>query len=235
MKISMLSLEDTADVLEWCLGETDGVMPLRNDTLEMYPELENSTNIKEDIKEGYNKFVKENEHLVEEYTELWNKYDKDINNYFEKLFKVKLNKEVEAEIALVPVCPRNIEDTSFIFIPASEAFFIETSIHELCHFYFFEVCKKIIPNWDYDMFNKPALLWYLSEIMIDPLLNSLELDKIYHYYFKAYDVFYDTYIDNKCIVDTISEIYNSNTIEDSIIKGLKYLEDNKEEFLKQCE
>ena len=234
MKISMLSLDDTAQVLSWCLMETKGIMPLRNDTLEIYPELKNNKDIKSAIRSKYDKFVLDNKHLVKEYKELWDKYDLDIKNYFEKLFHVKLDKEVTAEIGLIPVCPRDIQENYFIFIPDSNDFFIQTSIHEICHFYFFELCKKILPKWDYDMFDKPALLWYLSEIMIDPLLNNSELDKIYHHKYKAYDIFYKTNINNKNIVEIITDIYNNNSIEDTIIKGLKLLEDNKEIFLEQC-
>ena len=235
MKISMLSLDDTVDVLSWCLEETEGTMPLRNDTLEMYPELSNTTDIKSSIKDRYDKFYKDNEHLVEEYSDIWNKYDAKIKSFFEELFKVKLDKEITAYIANIPVCPRNIEDLSFIFIPESEDFFIETTIHEICHFYFFEVCKKIIPNWSYDMFDKPNILWYISEIMIDPLLNNSKLQEIYNHTFKCYDIFYNTYINNKNIVSILNDIYSNHSLEESILLSYNLLQDNKEVFLKQVQ
>ena len=231
MKINMLSLDDTVDVISWCLEETEGTMPLRDDVLEMYPELANSTDIKSSIKDRYNRFYEDNKHLVDEYTKVWNEYDNKVRLFFEKLFNIKLDKEITAYIANIPVCPRNIEELSFMFIPESKDFFIETSIHEICHFYFFEVCKKIIPNWSYDMFDKPNLLWYLSEIMIDPLLKNNE----FNYKFKCYDIFYNTYINDKNIIDILTEIYNKNNIEDTITLGLKFLEDNKIEFLNQVQ
>lgn len=231
MKISMLSLDDTVDILEWCLGETEGIMPLRDDTLELYPELKDNTNIKKAIKVHYENFYKENDHLVNDYNNLWNKYEDKLTQAFENIFGVKLYKDVKAYIGLLPVCPRDIESASFYFIPASDEFFIETAIHEICHFYFFEVVKKMMPEWNYEMFDKPSLLWYLSEIMIDPLLNTLEIQEIYSHNFRCYDIFYETKINDMCIVDTMREIFFENTIEDAITKGLQYLERNKEEFL----
>ncbi len=50
-------------------------------------------------------------------------------------------------------------------------------MHELCHFLFFEKCKEIYPNWKYEDFDSPSLLWYLSEIIIDPILNSEGIQK----------------------------------------------------------
>ena len=233
MNISMLSYEDTVDIIKWCLDETEGTMPLRDDTLELYPELKDNSDVKKAIKEHYDIFYKENNHLVDDYNELWNKYDNQLREVFERIFNIKLYKEINAYIGLLPVCPRDIEHTSFMFIPASDSFFIETSFHEICHFYFFEVVKKLIPDWSYEKFDKPNILWYLSEIMVDPILNSKEVQNIYSHEFRAYDIFYETSIDNKSIIDTFREIYKSHSIEDTILIGLKFLEDNQEEFLNQ--
>ena len=50
-------------------------------------------------------------------------------------------------------------------------------MHELCHFLFFEKCKEIFPNWKYEDFDSPSILWYLSEIVVDPILNSNDIQK----------------------------------------------------------
>lgn len=48
-------------------------------------------------------------------------------------------------------------------------------MHEICYFYFFEKCKKIFKDWKCVDFDNPSLLWYLSEIVIDSILNRDEV------------------------------------------------------------
>ena len=83
-------------------------------------------------------------------------------------------------------------------------------------------------------FDSPSLLWYLSEISIDSILNRDLFQKVFRYYFRAYNNFYDVFINNECIVDTIRNIFDTNDVEDAIKISLQYLEDNKDEFIRKC-
>lgn len=104
-------------------------------------------------------------------------------------------------------------------------------MHECLHFYFFELCKKILPNITKKDFNSPSMLWYLSEIVVDPILNRREFQSIFKHQFKCYDFFYDINIDDKCIVNAISEIFNDNDVGSAIKLGLDYIEEHKEELI----
>ena len=119
----------------------------------------------------------------------------EISNYFNIKWP-KEYKEISVGIGLIPVCPRYIKEKAFDIHKKNKEDLIDTCMHELCHFLFFEKCKEIYPNWKYEDFDSPSLLWYLSEIIIDPTLNSDNIQKIYKHKFKCYDIFYNVEIDN---------------------------------------
>ena len=95
-------------------------------------------------------------------------------------------------------------------------------------------CKEIYPNWKYEDFDSPSLLWYLSEIIIGPILNSDGIQKIYKHKFKCYDIFYNVEIDNINLLDKIISIYKNNNIETAIKESYNYLKEHEEEFISKC-
>lgn len=244
MKInfSLLSLKDTASILDWSSKQTGGILPLSDATFNLYPELKGRIDIDKDntnliynfIKDRIEKFNNDNEDKLKEYEILWNSYHDKYINIMEEYFKVSINKDINAYLGLLPVCPRFIEGLSFYFDLCDEERFIDICMHEICHFYFFEKCKKIIKNWKYTDFDNPNLLWYLSEIMIDAILNRKEVQSLFDHQFRSYDNFYDIYIDNKCIVDIMKDIFDNNDIESAIKKGLIFLKENEVEFRNKC-
>ena len=88
--------------------------------------------------------------MREEYTTIWNEYnDKymlEISNYFNIKWP-KEYKEISVGIGLIPVCPRYIKEKAFDIHKKNKEDLIDTCMHELCHFLFFEKCKEIYPNW----------------------------------------------------------------------------------------
>lgn len=243
VNFSLLSLEDTASILNWSSKEVGGILPLSESTFNLYPELRGRIDINSDnkdlifniIKDRIEKFNNDSKDRLKEYELLWNKYHDKFIIIMEEYFNVFINKDFYAYLGLLPVCPRYIEKLSFYFDLCDDELFIDICMHEICHFYFFEKCKKIFKDWKYDDFNKPSLLWYLSEIVIDALLNRKEVQNVFRHEFKSYDNFYDVYIDNRCIVDIIRDIFNNNDIEVAIKDGLQLLKDNEEEFRNKCE
>ena len=240
LKFKYLTLEETSDILSWTLKDTDNILSVKEGTLFLYPELKRLTkedNIKDIIQDRYNNFIKENNNLREEYTTIWNEYnDKymlEISNYF-NINWPKEYKEISVGIGLIPVCPRYIKEKSFDIHKKNKEELIDTCMHELCHFLFFEKCKEIYPNWKYEDFDSPSLLWYLSEIIIDPTLNSDNIQKIYKHKFKCYDIFYNVEIDNINLLDKITSIYKNNNIETAIKESYNYLKEHEEEFISKC-
>lgn len=240
LKFKYLTLEETSDILLWTLKDTDNILSVKEGTLFLYPELKRLTkedNIKDIIQDRYNNFIKKNNKLQEEYTTIWNEYnDKymlEISNYLNIKWP-KEYKEISVGIGLIPVCPRYIKEKAFDIHKKNKEDLIDTCMHELCHFLFFEKCKEIYPNWKYEDFDSPSLLWYLSEIIIDPILNSDGIQKIYKHKFKCYDIFYNVEIDNISLLDKITSIYKNNSIETAIKESYNYLKEHEKEFISKC-
>jgi hypothetical protein len=164
----------------------------------------------------------------------------------------------EAYVSDLPVFPRDVEHHSFyipgyanlinycqkhtnvdikdkeevkqVFINNYEDVGLSVIMHECCHFFFFEKCKEIFPNLDYDDCNNPSLLWHLSEMAIEPILNSDEVQDIFKYKFKANSNCYLSKKDDHLMMDDIKDIFNNNSIEDAITMGYQYLVDNEKEL-----
>ena len=238
VKFSLLSIEDTASIIDWSSKQSDGILPLSDATFNLYPELKDKIDLNKDntkiisgiIKDRILKFNNDNKDILDKYKLLWDKYNDRFIKAMEDIFQVTINKDINAKIGLLPVCPRNIKDLYFSFDLCDDDRFIEICMHEICHFYFFEKCKQIFNDWKYTDFDNPSLLWYLSELVIDAILNRKEVQKIFKHEFKSYDNFYNIYIDEKCILDIIKSIFNDNDIKNSIKNGLQFLKDNELEF-----
>ena len=241
LKFRYLSLDETKEIIIWTLNDKDNILNIKEGTLYLYPELKNikeQNNIKEIIKDRYNNFIKENNNLREEYSNIWNKYNDNYMTEISKYFNIKWPssyKEIEVRIGNIPVCPRYIKEKTFDIQKKNTEELIDTCMHELCHFIFFEKCKEIYPDWKYEDFDSPSLLWYLSEIIIDPVLNSRPIQKIYKHKFKSYDIFYNIEINNKPLMETITNIYQNNSIESSIKESYNYLKEHEEEFRRKVE
>ena len=243
VNFNLLSIEETAGILDWSSKQSGGILPLSEGTFNLYPELKDKIDLNKDntklicniIKDKIKKFNQDNKDVIERYKLLWNKYNDRFIKIMEDYFKVSINKDIESSIGLLPVCPRNIKDLSFSFDLCDDDNFIEICMHEICHFYFFEKCKQIFNDWKYIDFDNPSLLWYLSEIVIDPILNRDEVQNIFKHGFKSYDNFYNIYINGKCIIDIMKNIFDNNDIDKAIKEGLKFLIDNEEEFRNKCD
>ena len=245
-----MTLDEVASLLAWSSHESSGALPLSEATFSLYPEIEANMDklskldyqesinlIKKLIKCKYDKSIIEfdNKSIINHYQNVWNKYNDAYSKLLSEFFHVSINETVDASIGLIPVCPRSIQDLSFCLYNTTDDDLVETCMHECCHFYFFELCKKIFGNLNDEDYDNPSLLWYLSEISIDAILNRSEFQKLFKHNFKTYDIFYKVIINNECIVNTIGKIFDNNDVVDAIKSGLKYLEDNREELMKQID
>ena len=82
LKFKYLTLEETSDILSWTLKDTTNVLPLKEGTLFLYPELKRLTkedNIKDIIQDRYNNFIKEKENISTEMANI-------TRNEFSKLY-----------------------------------------------------------------------------------------------------------------------------------------------------
>lgn len=239
--------EEVAYILSWSLFETKGPLPLREQTLNLYSnlkEIHQYQNIQEtideimpNIKEQYKKDKLKNEKLTKQYQEIWNKYNNNYMKIISEVLELKWpegTQNIIGKVGNIPICPRYIKERMFYINHNNEEEIIDTCMHECCHFLFFEKCKEIYKNWKWEDFDNPNLLWYVSEILIDPILNSNKIQKIFNHRFRSYDIFYNVNINNTPLMDTIKKIVRTNNITNSIIKSYNYIKENEQEFRKEC-
>ncbi len=172
---------------------------------------------------------------IERYQHIWNKVNDDVMRDLENKLNIKWprNKKIVCRVGLLPVCPRDIQNFTFdVNYGMCDDDLIATGIHEICHFLYFEKWKEIYPNYTEEEFDFPHIAWYLSEAMIDPLLNNESFKKYTKKDLSSYSVFYETYIEDKSIITTLREYVEDYEIEEAIKKGYAYFQ-KYEERIKQ--
>ena len=247
IKFELMSLDEISGILEWAIIIDEGILPTSNYVLKLYPELSNikdwksfsvderSKVIKDIIEKSYINSIDNYQKILSNYKIIWEKYNNDFMESLSKVLNISWTKELEkitVKVGKIPVYPREIDKHCFYIGEMDEKIFLETIMHECCHFLYFEKWKELFQKWEITEFNSPHIIWHLSEIAIDPILNNLEIQKVYKYKFKAYKNFYDIEIHGKNLMKTINDIYNQNTIENAIIKSYKYVLENKEYIIK---
>lgn len=233
-----LSRKDNLDIIKWTLFDNDDTLNLRENTLEMFPELKDinvsdkdsqETNLK--IEEIFDKYYSELEDKIDEdvlrYDEIWKEYN---DKYFETLCKylnVSLDDKtsiIEAMIGYIPVSPRYLENYSFYTtIYLEEKNLLEIVCHELLHFAWFIKWKELYPDSKLEDLECPSLVWEFSEIIVDAILNSAEMKKCIELDGRAYDMFYDLEYNGENVMSKLRDIFNSNdSIENRIREGFEY-------------
>ena len=157
----------------------------------------------------------------------WRRIEKDYLIELEKIFNTSWplkRKQIKAMISLNPICPRFLNDWSFsLYFDYKIKDAIETAMHEICHFLYFEKWKKLFPESKRKTFNHPYIEWHLSEVVAPIILNDKRIQK----YLKQKAVFYNEH--SKIRINRVSapvyfsKLYNS------------YLKDNKnfDDFIKE--
>ncbi len=149
------------------------------------------------------------------------------------LFTIELNATFNARIGLNTVCPRYLKQFAFEFnCQKSNEECVNTIVHELIHFFWFEKWKHIFPTYKEKEFEAPNLVWLFSEIAIDSIFKCTPLNKFLVTDKPAYKHFYDATFDNKNLMDIFTELFKHNTLENFMKKGMQFILDNKEYFNK---
>ncbi len=242
IKFELMSLEEIAGILEWAIIIDKGILPTSNYVLQLYPELQNIKNwknfssnersniIKKLIKDNYINSKNEYKNILCNYKIIWEKYNNDFMYNLSKVLNINWSNElkvISVKAGKIPIYPREIDTHSFYIGKMEEESFIETVMHECCHFLYFEKWKELFKNWKIEEFESPHIIWHLSEIAIDPILNNSEIQKVYKHDFRAYKNFYSININGKNLMETIKNIYNENTIENAIIKSYEFVLQNR--------
>ncbi len=86
---------------------------------------------------------------------------------------------ITALVSINPICPRFLEDWSFLFSyqeTAKEG--LEIIMHESCHFLYFNKWKEAFPKSNPKTFEYPHLEWHLSEILAPVILGDSRIQKL---------------------------------------------------------
>ena len=104
---------------------------------------------------------------------------------------------------------------------------------EICHLLFSIKCTKLFQGENVDFDNK-SLFWYMSEIVIDPILNNNCFRKIFKHKFRCYDFIYKVKFGNELMMDKIHLIFSANKIDDALRECYSFLKKHEYELRKQC-
>lgn len=171
---------------------------------------------------------------------IWNENKKNINNIYSKVFEIdcqQILNDMVAEIALNPICPRDIQNKRFlVFWNGDELNFIKTSLHEIIHFVWFYIWQNHFKD-NIKEYEAPDLKWILSEMVIDTLVKKSDIGKLYPESYQAkpaYSYFYDMQINNKLVLDELSSIYiNAQNIIQFMEQAYLYCQINEKEIRRQ--
>ncbi len=165
------------------------------------------------------------EEKKQEFQHIWDENEKEINLEFEKIFNTKFTKTKNhiAYINLNNVCPRFLDTQSFYVNAFSDSdFLLNVCVHELIHFYWFELFAKEFPDISKSNYEYPNVEWLLSEIAVDPIMYYSKLKKYCKKYRAAYDKFYEKDLDGTSDIDRIRKLYKKCDLITFMHKGLEY-------------
>jgi|APSaa5957512576_1039674.scaffolds.fasta_scaffold00187_47 hypothetical protein len=219
----------------------------REDILSHYPGLkeilENSKNKKKDLKIFFENFEKENKkkliEMVQKTKNLWLPLNNKLMKAFEEIHEIKWTKKHEifnVRITLNPVCPRFLQYNAFdIFYKFDEKNIIDTFLHEISHFIFFEKLKEVYPKINPKEFEEPHLIWKMSEMMPGIILQDKKIQDIFqNKELSVYDNIKKLKIKDKLILDILQDFYdNKKDFEDFIKKSYTFVKENQIEVEKQ--
>lgn len=137
--------------------------------------------------------------------------------------------DIQARVGITYSSPRYINQRTFDTSIYGDSNWIRSvTIHELCHFLYFEKWKELYDDHDESHYNSPDIVWYLSESIIDPLLNNETFTRYTNQENRSNSDMLEIEVNGKSIVETLREIVDSNSIEDAIKKGFDYFKENEE-------
>ncbi len=246
VKFESFDVEENMNQLVWYLNsENSNNRPhdFYHLTLHLLPELKSKLKENMSMEEIYTildkniRSILEKNHNDSEYPlkcqSIWDQVNDDVMASLEKILDTKWDCElVTCEIGLLPVCPRDIVEKVFLInYGCDKKKIMGIAIHELCHFIYFKKWIEIFPNYKEEEFNFPHIAWYLSEAMIDPLINNDHF-KEYTDDLLSYPMFYNIFIEGESIIDILRGYVKNYPIHEAIKKGyelfLKYESEIKE-------
>ncbi|SHJ78554.1 hypothetical protein SAMN02745136_00847 [Anaerocolumna jejuensis DSM 15929] len=144
--------------------------------------------------------------------------------------------DITCYLGLYSVFPRKVLNKEFWlhYLTRDENIF-KAAMHEINHFVLFEKWKSMHGCKEQREPEHPEPLWFLEELIVDPTLNTKELQAFVPYPQRAYEQFYTAVVNGRTPQEFVQSCYrNSNTIEEFLEKTYRYIEDNLQELIEKC-
>lgn len=232
-----MSKQDNIELIKWAFLDTNGSLDIYRYTITYFPELSkvdrnNKKRVYEVIDEVVGEYYDTNEKVIDKeidrYNKIWSKYSdlylETLNKYFNVNYEVK---SILIEIGFIPVFPRYLDTLSMaLAVNLKENKIVESIAHEVLHFWWFYKWILLYPNCNRKEFEAPSKIWQYSEMVVDPILNSKEIQMVFKEKFKekAYDSFYKLEYKGRKVMDELNKIYQENiSIEEKIEKGYELI------------
>ena len=117
------------------------------------------------------------------YQEYWKRVEKDFFIALAEIMHIdwpRKRKVIWGMISINPICPRFLNEWSFsIFCDYKKVSRVrEVTMHESCHFLYFEKWKQLYPAMNPRRFDSPYIEWHLSELLAPVILNDRRIQKL---------------------------------------------------------
>ncbi len=218
-----MSLEDNINFIKDIFNEVDSeLLSMHSFTINLFPELKSISDsmsseeknklIEETVTNYYNNSSLSIDNDISRYNNVWNKYNDDFFDKLTNFFNMNWPEEhdiIDVTVGIIPVCPRYLDSFSFsIHDGLTDQKLVETCIHELCHFLWFEKWKNLYPDCSKKEYESPYVVWQYSEAVVDPILEASGVKKLINSNDRlSYDSFYDNYGD---LMNKLIDIYRKD-------------------------
>ncbi len=121
-------------------------------------------------------------------------------------------RDAKAIMTINKVCPRFLKEWYF-YVSYFHDVELQKGIilHELTHFLYFEKWKQVFPSSKMEEFEKPHLIWELSEILVYPINRDRELIRLVPKTARAYERYYSIkFGGGENIIKHFTSIYERN-------------------------
>ena len=207
-----------------------------------YADLLNFEDRKAYIESVLRSVYKEQESAINEkvaaYAERWEECRPQITDALSEAFSCDcsaLFNDLKLNVSLNPIEPRFLKEHSFdIFWLNSANGAIGAAIHEIIHFVWFYVWNRVFCD-SYDEYESPTLKWILSEAVIESVMKDSRLSSINPYFPREdggciYPYFFDMKADGRLLLDTLDEMYRSQSIADFMKNSYEYCKQHETEI-----
>jgi hypothetical protein len=145
-------------------------------------------------------------------------------------------REIICYLGLYTVFPRDVLTKEYwVHYKTPEEVILRASVHEINHFILFEKWKAMHGYEKIIEPNHPEPLWFLEEMAVDPTLSDPIMMEVSPYQQKAYQTFYDNYIEEIPIEDHIIRFYNERKdMADFLNNACEFISKNHSEIIRLC-